>query len=114
MQPIICFRGPESNFPKVWSFCILGISQNSIVQRMGLTTTSSLNKADLNGLVEFIDAPYKFGYISQATVTKGGSGYTSTPTVTITGKGQNATATCTISNGQVTTVAITNSGYGYY
>ena len=31
----------------------------------------------------------------------------------ITGKGQNATATCTISNGQVTTVAITNSGYGY-
>lgn len=89
------------------------ITYNSIVQRMGLEATNSLKKADLNGLVEFIDAPYKMGYISQATVTAGGSGYTSTPTVTITGKGTGATAICTISNGQVATVAITASGSGY-
>ncbi len=111
--------GSESNvyrwnqITKGSNSCSGFISQNSIVQRMGLTTTSSLNKADLNGLVEFIDAPYKDGYISQASITKGGSGYVSTPTVTITGKGTGATATCTIANGQVTTVAITNSGSGY-
>jgi len=89
------------------------ITYNSVVQRLGLTTTSVLNKADVNGLVEFIDSPYKMGYLSLATVTSGGSGYTSTPTVTITGKGTGATATCTIANGAVTTVAITASGSGY-
>ncbi len=86
---------------------------NSNVQRIGLTATNALTKADLNGLVEFISSPYKEGYISVAEVTDGGSGYTSTPTVTITGKGTGATATCTVANGKVTTVAITNSGSGY-
>lgn len=89
------------------------ITYNSIIQRIGQTTTSVLKKADINGLVEFIDAPYKIGYISSASVTSGGSGYTSTPTVTITGKGTGATATCTIANGAVTTVAITDAGSGY-
>lgn len=89
------------------------ITLNSNIQRMGQTTTSVLRKADINGLVEFINAPYKTGYISQATVTEGGSGYTSTPTVTITGKGTGATAIATFANGEVTSVAITDSGSGY-
>ena len=89
------------------------ITLNSNIQRMGQTTTSVLSKADINGLVEFIDAPYKMGYVDQATVTTGGSGYTSTPTVTITGKGTGATAIATFANGEVTSVAITNSGSGY-
>ena len=86
---------------------------NSIVQRVGDTATNSLKKADINGLVEFIDSPYKMGYISDATIVNAGSGYTTTPTVTITGKGSGATATCTIANGQVTSIAITDSGSGY-
>ena len=89
------------------------ITLNSIVQRMGQTTTSVLKKADVNGLVEFIEAPYKMGYINGATVVSGGTGYTSTPTVTITGKGSGASAICTIANGAVTTVAIIDSGSGY-
>ena len=89
------------------------ITLNSNIQRMGQTTTSVLSKADINGIVEFIDAPYKMGYISHATLVSGGSGYTATPTVTITGKGSGATATCTIANGEVTSVAINSSGSGY-
>ena len=89
------------------------ITYNSIVQRMGKTATNSLSKADVNGLIEFIEAPYKMGYISNAVITAGGSGYTSTPTVTISGKGTGATAICTIANGAVTSIAITSSGSGY-
>ena len=89
------------------------ITFNSIVQRLGQTATNSLSKADVNGLVEFIEAPYKMGYIDTATITSGGSGYTSPPTVTITGKGTGATAICTVANGAVTSIAITNSGSGY-
>ena len=80
---------------------------------MGKTATNSLSKADVNGLIEFIESPYKMGYISNAVITSGGSGYTSTPTVTITGKGTGATAICTIANGAVTSIAITSSGSGY-
>ena len=100
------------NYPKAVGVVAV-ILTNSNIQRMGQTTTSVLRKADINGLVEFINAPYKTGYISQATVTEGGSGYTSTPTVTITGKGTGATAIATFANGEVTSVAITDSGSGY-
>ena len=55
---------------------------------MGQTTTSVPRKADINGLVEFINAPYKTGYISLATVTEGGSGYTSTPSQLLLAKVQ--------------------------
>ena len=89
------------------------ITQNSIVQRMGLMATNSLKKADINGLVEFIQSPYKMGYIATIAVVDGGSGYTSTPTVTVTGAGSGATASCTIANGQVTSVAVLTSGANY-
>ena len=89
------------------------LTYNSNVQRVGLTATNSLKKADLNGLVEFISSPFKEGYLNVVTVTAGGSGYTSTPTVVITGKGTGATASCTVANGAVTSVAITQTGSGY-
>lgn len=53
-------------------------------------------------------------FVTQITVTAGGSGYTSAPTVTFTGGGgSGATATATISGGAVTSITITNAGTGY-
>ena len=48
-------------------------------------------------------------------ITNQGAGYTSPPTLTITGttRGIGATATCTITAGKITSVKLTNKGYGF-
>jgi hypothetical protein len=49
------------------------------------------------------------------TITNQGAGYTSPPTLTIAGttRGLGATATCTIAGGKITSVKLTNKGYGF-
>lgn len=86
---------------------------NTVVQRLGTVATNSLKKLEPNGLVEFITAPYKMGYVKTIKVVNGGSGYTSAPTVTIGGAGTGATGTANINAGSVVSVTITDSGSGY-
>jgi len=106
-----CFRWNQVN--KSSNSCTGYITYNSIVQRLGTTATNSLHKAEINGLVEFITAPYKLGYIKTIAVTDGGSGYTGTPTVTIGGVGTGATAIANVNAGVVVSVTITDSGENY-
>jgi len=49
------------------------------------------------------------------TITNQGAGYTSPPTLIITGTTRElgATATCTIAAGKITSVKLTNKGYGF-
>ncbi len=89
------------------------ITYNAFVQRLGSTATNSLSKLQVNGLAEFITAPYKVGYIETITVNTGGAGYTSIPTVTINGVGSSAVATAVVDSGQVTQIIINNSGENY-
>jgi hypothetical protein len=93
--------------------CTGYITYNGIVQRLGRTSTSSLHKADVDGLVEFITAPYKLGYVKTIEVTAKGSGYTGTPTVTIAGTGSGATAIANVISGEVQSITITDEGSGY-
>jgi hypothetical protein len=90
------------------------ITYNSVVQRLGDMGSYPMRKLEPNGLVEFITAPYKSGYIKKITVTNGGVGYTSAPAVTISGTGTGATAVATIdSEGRVVGISVTASGSGY-
>ena len=93
--------------------CTGYITYNAFVQRLGKSATNSLHKAEVNGLVEFITAPYKLNYVDTITVVNGGTGYTSAPTVTINGAGSGATAVANIQLGQVISITVTNSGSGY-
>ena len=93
--------------------CTGYITYNSIIQRFGDSSTSVLRKAEVNGLVEFITAPYKVGYVKTVTILNGGTGYTSAPTVTVTGVGTGASLTANISGGKVVSVTINNSGENY-
>jgi len=93
--------------------CTGYITYNAFVQRLGSPATNQLSKLQVNGLAEFITAPYKLGYIQTITVTQGGSGYTGTPTVTISGAGTGATAVANVLNGEVVSVTITDSGQNY-
>ena len=49
------------------------------------------------------------------TITNQGTGYISPPTLTITSNanGYGATATCTVAGGKITSVKLTNKGFGY-
>ena len=89
------------------------ITYNTVVQRLGTVATNSLKKLEPNGIVEFVTAPYKMGYVKTIKVTNGGSGYTSAPTVTIGGTGTGATGTANINAGSVVSITITDSGSGY-
>lgn len=60
-----------------------------------------------------IFSPLAEGFVSNITVTNGGSGYTSVPTVSITGVGSGATAFAQVSNGVITSIYLSNSGSGY-
>lgn len=54
------------------------------------------------------------GFLSDITITDGGSGYTETPTVAIIDPtGSNAVATATVSNGMVTRITMASSGRRY-
>jgi len=105
------FRWNQVN--KSANSCTGYITYNSVVQRLGTTATNSLHKAEVNGLVEFVTAPYKQGYIQTITVSNGGTGYTVAPTVVIGGVGSGAVATANINAGSVVSVTITNSGENY-
>jgi hypothetical protein len=72
-----------------------------------------MRKLEVNGLAEFITAPYKMGYINTIELINGGSGYTSPPTVTILGAGTNAVCVANILLGSVVSVSITSSGQNY-
>ena len=53
-------------------------------------------------------------YVSEITITNGGSGFSTVPTITLSGGGgTGATATATVFNGIIQTVNITNIGSGY-
>ena len=49
------------------------------------------------------------------TITNQGTGYISPPTLTIAANnnGYGATATCTVAGGKITSVKLTNKGFGY-
>ena len=60
---------------------------------------------------------YKEGVVRDILVDEAGAGYASAPGITITapgGGGVTATATCTITNGQISTITITNPGSKYF
>lgn len=90
------------------------ITYNSIIQRLGGSSTYPLRKAEQNSIIEFITAPYKLGYVKTVEIVNGGTGYTSAPTVTITGAGTSATGVANIDGtGKVISVSIVNSGQNY-
>lgn len=89
------------------------ITYNSDVQSLGATGSSAMRKLEVNGLAEFITAPYKMGYIKTIEIVNGGSGYTSPPTVTILGAGINAVCVANILLGSIVSVSITSSGENY-
>ena len=93
--------------------CTGYITYNSIVQRLGDMASYPLRKLEVNGLVEFIDTPFKIGYIKTIKVIDGGSGYTSVPAVIIAGSGTGASAVANVSNGKVVSVTVVNSGSEY-
>jgi hypothetical protein len=53
------------------------------------------------------------GFVTNVTVTNGGTGYTQVPTVTISGVGTGASAFASIANGSVTSIGVINAGSGY-
>jgi hypothetical protein len=53
------------------------------------------------------------GTIDRIDVILGGSQYTTVPTVTITGDGTGATAAAIVNSGIVTSIIVTNRGFGY-
>jgi len=86
----------------------------AVVQRVGASSTSPMDKIGVNSMIEFITPPYKIGYVEKVTILNGGSGYTTEPTVTITGSGTNATGTANIDGtGTVISVSITDGGVNY-
>lgn len=89
------------------------ITYNGNVQPLGETGLDSLRKLEVNGLAEFITAPYKTGYIKSIEVVNGGSGYTTSPTVTILGAGSDATCVANVLLGSVISVSVTSSGQNY-
>lgn len=60
-------------------------------------------------------APLATGFVTNFTITNGGSGYTAIPNVIITGSvnNDNATAYAVISNGVVTGINLSSAGSGY-
>ena len=57
MDPNNVYRWNQ--IPKAVGVVAVILRSNSNIQRMGQTTTSVQEKADINGLVEFINAPTK-------------------------------------------------------
>lgn len=53
------------------------------------------------------------GYLADTDIVDGGTGYASPPTVMILGDGIGAAATATLTSGVITSIAITDGGYGY-
>jgi len=93
------------------------ITRNSIVERVGKSSSTAVKEIKLGSIVEFIESPYNSGSLgvtgTTLTITNGGSGYTSTPTVTFKGTGSGATANAVITAGSVTSITIINGGQGY-
>ena len=93
--------------------CTGYITYNAFVQRLGSVATNSLHKLQVNGLAEFITAPYKIGYVKTINVVDQGSGYTTIPSVTLLGAGSGATAIANVSAGKVISITITDTGQNY-
>ena len=93
--------------------CTGYITYNAFVQRLGSVATNSLHKLQVNGLAEFITAPYKIGYVKTINVVDQGSGYTTVPSVTLLGAGSGATAIANVSAGKVISITITDTGQNY-
>ena len=93
------------------------ITRNSIVERVGRSSSTAVKEIKLGSIVEFIESPYNSGSLGTTgttlTITNGGSGYTSTPTVTFKGTGSGATANAVVTAGSVTSITIVSGGEGY-
>lgn len=93
------------------------ITRNSVVERVGASSSTTVKEIKVGSIVEFIESPYNSGSLGTTgtllTVTNGGSGYTSTPTVTFKGTGSGATANAVITAGAITSITIVNGGQGY-
>lgn len=93
--------------------CTGNITLNGVPQRLGEMGKQPMRKLEINGLAEFVTAPFKDGYIKTITVLNGGSGYNEAPTVKINGVGTGANVYANVANGAVTSVTIVDSGINY-
>jgi len=93
--------------------CTGNITFNGVPQRLGEMAQHPLRKAEINGLIEFVTAPFKKGYIKSATVLNGGTGYVDAPDLTVNGVGTNGSLTANVANGSVVSVNINDSGINY-
>jgi len=86
----------------------------AIVQRVGTSGVSPMDKIKVNSIIEFITPNYKIGYIKSIQILNGGSGYATAPTVTIAGSGTGATGIANIDgSGTVISITISDSGVNY-
>ena len=86
----------------------------AVVQRVGYSGVSPMDKITVNSLIEFVTPNYKNGYITSIQILNGGSGYTTAPTVTIAGVGTGAVGIANIDgSGTVISVSISNGGINY-
>ena len=93
--------------------CTGNIIRNGVPQRLGDMGGTPLRKLEVNGLAEFVTAPFKMGYIKSVKIIDGGSGYVDAPTVKINGVGTGAVLQADVINGQVYGVSVTESGINY-
>jgi len=93
--------------------CTGNIIRNGVPQRLGDKGGTPLRKLEVNGLAEFVTAPFKMGYIKSIKILEGGSDYVDPPTVKINGVGTDAVLQAEVANGEVYSVSIIDSGINY-
>lgn len=90
------------------------ITNGGIIQRLGESATSVMRKLEENSLAEFVERPYKDGYIDSVEIIEGGSGYITPPTIIVDGVGSGASLTANIDvTGAVSDVTIVDGGTNY-